>query len=112
MTLSKCSLRIVVAGALCAGGAALSAVSAAPASAEPTGCVAGAAVVVAASYCSGGTGEHRVQGGCLDSTLYATLGTAHGPWRAPGQLSVVTIGAPTNLGGNCLLPVLALPQVR
>ena len=112
MILSKRSLRIVLAGAACVAGATFSTVAAPSASAEPTGCVAGAAVVVAASYCSGGTGEHRVGAGCLDSTLYATLGTARGPWRAPGQLSVVTIGAPTNLGGNCLLPVLALPEVR
>ncbi|WP_435174373.1 hypothetical protein [Gordonia hongkongensis] len=103
--------RTVIAGVLGVGGAALSAVSAASASAEPTGCVAGSAIVVSASYCSGGTGEHRVRAACLDSTLVATLTSAHGPWRAPGQLSVVTIGAPTNVG-DCILPVYASPELR
>ncbi|MFE0748373.1 hypothetical protein [Gordonia sp. NPDC058843] len=111
MTLSKRSLRIVLAGAACVAGASLSTISAPAASAEPTGCVAGAAFVVAASYCSGGTGEHRVHASCLDSTLVATFTNARGPWRAPGQLSVVTIGAPTN-AGSCVLPVYALPEKR
>lgn len=111
MTLSKNVSRVVIAGGVGAAGAALSIFGAPPASAEPTGCVAGAAFVVAASYCSGGSGEHRVQTACLDSTLVATFTTARGPWRAPGQLSVVTIGAPTNVG-DCILPVYAAPELR
>ena len=111
MTLSKRSLRIVLAGASCVAGATFSTVAAPSASAEPTGCVAGAAVVVAASYCSGGTGEHRVQAACLDSTMVATLTNANGPWRAPGQLSVVTIGAPTR-AGECILPIQVFVGVR
>ncbi|WP_035718051.1 MULTISPECIES: hypothetical protein [Gordonia] len=111
MPISKRIARVLLAGGVCAAGAALTTLTAPPASAEPTGCVAGAAVVVAASYCSGGTGEHRVQSACLDSTLVATFTTANGPWRAPGQLSVVTIGAPTNVG-DCILPILAITGVR
>ncbi|QIK49137.1 hypothetical protein P9A14_05450 [Gordonia hongkongensis] len=111
MTLSKRSLRIVLAGASCVAGATFSTVAVPSASAEPTGCVAGAAVVAAASYCSGGTGEHRVQAACLDSTMVATLTNANGPWRAPGQLSVVTIGAQTNVG-KCILPAIAITGVR
>ncbi|ANY22502.1 hypothetical protein [Gordonia terrae] len=110
MTLSKVWLRIVLGGAACVAGAALSTVSAPSASAEPTGCVAGSAFVVAASYCSGGTGEHRVEAACVVPSLYATLFTAPGPWTAPGQLSVVTIGAPTTsptAAGSCVLPVFA-----
>ncbi|MDT0221109.1 MULTISPECIES: hypothetical protein [Gordonia] len=103
--------RTLVAGALCVGSAALSAVSASSASAEPTGCVAGSAIVVSASYCSGGTGEHRVEAGCIVPALYATTFEAYGPWRSPGQLSVVTTGAPTR-AGECILPIQVFVGVR
>lgn len=103
--------RTLVAGALCVGGAALATVAAAPASAEPTGCVAGSAIVVSASYCSVGTGEHRVEAGCIVPSLAATTFGAYGPWRSPGQLSVVTIGAPTR-AGECILPIQVFVGVR
>ncbi|WP_307848041.1 hypothetical protein [Gordonia sp. SCSIO 19800] len=103
--------RTLVAGALCVGGAALATVAAAPASAEPTGCVAGSAIVVSASYCSGGTGEHRVEAGCIVPALYATTFEAYGPWKTPGQLSVVTTGAPTR-AGECILPIQVFVRVR
>lgn len=103
--------RTLVAGALWVGGAALATMAAAPASAEPTGCVAGSAIVVSASYCSGGTGEHRVEAGCIVPALYATTFDAYGPWKSPGQLSVVTIGAPTR-AGECILPIQVFVGVR
>ncbi|MFC9978826.1 hypothetical protein [Gordonia sp. NPDC127522] len=103
--------RTVITCAMCAGGAALATISAAPASAEPTGCVAGSAIVVSASYCSGGTGEHRVEAGCIVPSLAATTFGAYGPWRSPGQLSVVTIGAPTR-AGECILPIQVFVGVR
>ncbi len=103
--------RTLVAGALCVGSAALSAVSASSASAEPTGCVAGSAIVVSASSCNGGTGEHRVEAGCIVPSLAATTFGAYGPWRSPGQLSVVTIGAPTR-AGECILPIQVFVGVR
>ncbi len=100
-----------VVGGLCAGGAALATLTAPPASAEPTGCIAGSAFMAAASYCSGGTGEHRVQGACLTSSGAATLLPAFGPWQPSGQISIVTVGAPTQ-GGSCVLPVLARTDIR
>ena len=103
--------RTLVAGTLCVGGVALATMAAAPASAEPTGCVAGSAIVVSASYCSGGTGEHRVEAGCIVPALYATTFEAYGPWRSPGQLSVVTTGAPTR-AGECILPIQVFVGVR
>ncbi|AFR51422.1 hypothetical protein KTR9_4963 (plasmid) [Gordonia sp. KTR9] len=103
--------RTLIVGAVCGVGLFLSALTTPPASAAPTGCVAGSAIVAAASYCTGGAGEHRVQAACLTSSLAATLLTASGPWKEPGQLSVVTIGAPTN-GGSCILPVFATTEAR
>ncbi|EON31196.1 MULTISPECIES: hypothetical protein [Gordonia] len=103
--------RILAAGAVYVGGAALATMAAAPASAESTGCVAGSPIVVSASYCSGGTGEHRVEMGCIVPSLAATTFGAYGPWRSPGQLSVVTIGAPTR-AGECILPIQVFVGVR
>ena len=111
MSLSKRSLRIILAGAACVGGATFATIAAPSASAEPTGCVAGSAIVVSASYCSGGTGEHRVEAGCIVPALYATTFEAYGPWRSPGQLSVVTTGAPTR-AGECILPIQVFVGVR
>ena len=109
--LSRPLITALIAGGLWAGGAALSTLTAAPAAAEPTGCVAGSVGIAAASYCSGGTGEHRVDAPCLTSTMVGTALSAHGPWRAPGELSVVTIGAPTQAGA-CILAVLGLAETR
>jgi hypothetical protein len=80
--------RVLRLGLIAVSAAAALFVAATPASAVPTGCVSGALTPNGAfSYCSGGTGWHRISVLCRVNPYYTYWWG--GPVVGPGQISTV-----------------------